>query len=85
MRGDCAKRRKCSEKDTSRNKLLQCDDGFRRNVTYFAGSLSKAMGNWRFHMQAASKASLRLFFINETTEQTASIFLMPPSKDNSES
>jgi hypothetical protein len=40
-----ANRCKCSAKDTSRNKLLQCIAHFRRNVTFFAGALSKVMSN----------------------------------------
>jgi hypothetical protein len=42
---DRAKRQKCSEKDTSRNKLLQCGAHFYGNVMYFAGDSSKAIGN----------------------------------------
>jgi hypothetical protein len=33
------------ENDTRYGKLLQCIADFRRNVTYFAGNLSKAIGN----------------------------------------
>jgi hypothetical protein len=73
-RADRTRRRKCSEKDTARNKPLQCDGHFRRDVTYFAARLSNAMGNWHFRMQAASKQSFQLFYFYETAQQTASIF-----------
>jgi hypothetical protein len=45
MRADRAESQQCSEKDTSRNKLLQRGARFRRNVAYFAVSLGKAIGN----------------------------------------
>jgi hypothetical protein len=48
---------------------------------YFAGTLSSATGNWRLCRQSASKPPFRIFYLNESPQQTASIFFGSATKD----
>jgi hypothetical protein len=59
-----ATRFRCSEKDTSRNKLLRRTAQIRQNVTYFARDLSKPPTDWLEDVHSRAKMPLSLFFPN---------------------
>jgi|ERR1700733_7317139 hypothetical protein len=69
------------EKDTRQTKLSQCGAVSCQNVMYFVGNLSSTIGNWRLCMQSASKTPFRIFYLNESVRQTASIFFGLATKD----
>jgi hypothetical protein len=68
-------------KDTGQAKLSRCIALNCQNVMYFAGNLRSATGNWRLCMQTASNPPFRIFYLNESLRQTASIFFGCATKD----
>jgi hypothetical protein len=68
-------------KDTRQTKLSQRIALNCQNVMYFGGNLRSAIGNWRLCVQTASNPPFRIFYLNESLRQTASIFFGCATKD----
>jgi hypothetical protein len=48
------------------------------------GLSAAQLGNWQLHVQLTPGMSLKLFYFNETVQQTASNFFVASAKDNAD-